>query len=74
MREVGRLRVAKSPGVTYTDGNGTACPDGQTESGTSVGNAAHAPVCVTLPKAAICVQQVSGDLDGSASCLLPMEA
>ena len=34
------------------DGKGIASRDGQTESGASVGDAAHAHDCVTLPRAA----------------------
>ena len=35
-----------------------------------IGNVGPARNCATLPKVAICVQQVSGDLGNSASCFL----
>ena len=62
------VRTATRHAVTSTAGNGIAFRDGQTESGESVGDAGHVPGCAILPKAAICIQQVSGDLGDSASC------
>jgi hypothetical protein len=43
--------------------------DGETKDG----DAGLALNCATLPKAAICVQPVSGDLGDSASCFALME-
>src|SRR6266404_22166 len=63
------VRTVIRRAVTFTAGSGTVFRDGRTESGVSVGDAAHAPGCATLPKEAICVQRVSGDLGTSASCL-----
>lgn len=53
--------------VTSTGGNGIVFRDGQTELGKSVGGAGLVLGCATLPKAVICVQQVSGDLGNLAS-------
>jgi hypothetical protein len=55
-------RTVTRRAVTSMAGSGTAFRDGRAESGASAGDAAHAPACVTLPKAAICVQVVSGGL------------
>jgi len=49
-----RLSVKRA--VTSTAGSGTVFPDGRTELGKSVGGAGRVPVCVTLPKRAICVR------------------
>lgn len=48
------VRAVKRRGVTSMAGNGTAYRDGRTESGVSAGDAALAPDCATLQKAAIC--------------------
>ena len=55
--------------VTSMAGNGIVFQDGRIESGVSVGDAGLVPGCAILPKAAICVPQVSGDLDSSAPSL-----
>ena len=49
-------RTVTRRAVTSTVGNGIAFRDGRTESGASVGDAAYAPGCVTLPKAVICAE------------------
>jgi hypothetical protein len=54
-------------------GNGIVFQDGQTESGKSVGGAGLVLACGIHPKAAISVQQVSGDLGSSASGFAPTE-
>jgi hypothetical protein len=50
-----------------TDGSGTAFWDGLTGSAASIGDAALVTGCAILPKSAICVRQVSGDLGYSVS-------
>src|SRR5215468_6714787 len=45
--------IAKHRAVSSTDGNGIAFRAGRTESGASVGGAAHALNCAIRPKAAI---------------------
>jgi hypothetical protein len=60
--------TAEGRAVSFMAGNGIANRDGQTASGVSVGDAAHAPDCGTPPRVAICAQQASGGWGKSVSC------